>query len=142
MNRGWVGVTILAAWLSLAGCGSKYPQFERADDLAQTLKDRGVIWETSTRMSFQGMKHARIDEGIALDGDGLRVEILRITDHRTYKIMSSAAALMGLMGSVMEEKADQPPDLYRSEPFIIVIRKEPEPGQVVSILESILPRDE
>ncbi|MFC1707532.1 hypothetical protein ACFL59_12085 [Planctomycetota bacterium] len=87
------------------------------------------------------MSPGRIDEGLALEGAGLHVEILRITDERTYKIMSGMAPLLRMVGGSMKKSADKPPSLYRSKPFVIVTRAEPEAGQVESILRRILPPD-
>jgi hypothetical protein len=135
-------IAVLLGSICMVGCGGLSPKLDTAGDLAQALKDGGVAWETSSGISFGSMRYAKIDEGIALEGDGVRVDILRITDHRTYNIMSSAAALMGIMGDELDESAVQPPEIYRSEPFVIVIRNEPQSGQVASVLENILPRDE
>ncbi len=142
MIRNPVRLLVLLGSVCLAGCGGSSSKLETAEDLAQALKDRGVAWETSSDISLGSMEYAKIDEGIVLEGEGLSVEILRITDRRTYNIMSKAATFIGAMGDELDDSAVQPPDLYRSEPLVIVIRKEPQPGQVVSILEKLLPRDE
>jgi len=123
-----------------AGCAST-PPIETAADLAQALKDAGVAYDTAEPFDFSGLSPARIDEGLGLTGKDLEVAILRITDERTYKQAANAAFLLAVVKDRAPNLPAPPPDLYLSKPFAVVIRLEPQAGQVRAALKKILKED-
>ena len=124
----------------LAGCIAK-PKIETAADLAEALKQNGIAYADAEPADVNVISFAKIDEGLTLYGENLNVTILRITDPRTYKLATSATFILGFVKSVAPEMPDQPPDVYLSTPFAIVIRAEPAEGAVRAALEKIIPED-
>ncbi len=133
-------VSIITLAVALAGCATA-PRITTADDLAQALKQGGIAYDTAEPFDFSGMAPARIDEGLGLSGQNLEVAILRITDERTYKMTANAAFLLAVVKDRAPNLPAPPPDLYLSKPFAIVIRLEPEAGQVRAALKKILKED-
>lgn len=131
--------TMIAALL-LSACALQ-PRIETAVDLAAALKRHGVAFTAAEPESFGDMRYAKIDEGLTLTGENLHINILRISDPRTYKITTSATFILGLVKNVAPDMPQQPPDVYLSEPFAVVIRAEPAEGAVRAALEKIIPED-
>jgi len=127
--------------LCLAGCAST-PPIETAGQLAQALKDGGIAYESAEPFDFSGMSPAKIDEGLGLTGPNLEVAILRITDERTYKQAANAAFLLAVVKDRAPNLPAPPPDLYLSQPFAVIIRLEPQNGQVRAVLKKILKEDQ
>ncbi len=134
----------LAALATAAGCAST-PRIETADALAQALKKGGVAYDSTERLNLADLPVAKIDEGLGLTGKNLEVLILRITDERTYKVATSVSFLMAIVKDLIKETvaeaAAAPGEVYLSKPFVIVIRAEPETGQVRAALKKLLRED-
>ncbi len=67
-------VCLAYAVVLIVGCGTK---IDTAEKLAAALKRKGVNYQTIEQVDA---KHPKVDEAIALKGDNLWVEILRIED--------------------------------------------------------------
>ncbi len=132
----------LAAMLALvlAGC-TMTPPINTADDLAAALQRNGVAYATTEPVDVHSIPIAKIDEGLTLTGENLNVTILRITDPRTYKIATSATFILGFVKSAAADMPQQPPDVYLSKPFVVIIRTEPVKGGVRTALEKTVPED-
>ncbi len=139
-REGFWAALILALSVGVAGCAST-PPILTAADLAEALQRGGVAYDSAESFDFSGMAPARIDEGLGLTGQNLEVAILRITDERTYKQLGNAAFLLALVEKRAPSLPAAPPELYFSKPFAVVIRAEPEAGQVRAALEKILKED-
>lgn len=126
--------------LFLVGCNMT-PPIKTAADLAAALKRNGVAYTTATPEAVGEIPVAKIDEGLTLTGENLNVIILRITDARTYKVATSATFLLGFVKAATPETPQQPPDIYLSEPFVVLIRLEPAQGMVRTALEKTVPED-
>ncbi|MFP4501058.1 MAG: hypothetical protein ACLFTT_08670 [Candidatus Hydrogenedentota bacterium] len=99
------------------------------------------------------MRRAQIDASTALADDGLRIEILKITDERTWKAFLGASMIMtgtqSRMFDVMQH--DEPdgasdtlkqPKVYPAPPYVVVVREEPEDGMVERAFERIIGYEE
>jgi hypothetical protein len=131
-----LSLTLCAVFI--AGCVAQ-PNVETAADLADAIEDAGYAIDSRTAIDFSGMQHARIDEGYTLRGDGLLVEVLRISDARTFDLMTSASALLTAIGAKTESEALTPPDIVQRRPFVVVIRQEPEQGGIRQTVERVVP---
>jgi len=125
------------------GCGllERFLPIENADDLAAALKRRGVAYTETEPLDFSGMRFAKIEEGLRLKGEKLTVEILRIEDNRTFEMAVGAGFLMSLFGSSEETKSLDPPESVVRRPFVVVVRQEPNPGQVGAIVRELIPEE-
>jgi len=131
---------IAVAALILSACAIK-PRIESAADLAAALQRNGIVHTAATPVDVSIVRFAKIDEGLTLTGENLNVTILRITDPRTYKVATSATFILGFVKSAAPEMPDQPPEVYLSNPFAVIIRAEPAEGAVRAALEKIIPED-
>ena len=111
------------------------------DDIANVLENRGIAVESREPLPKPEGKHFRFDEAIALNGPELRVEIVRIDDEKVYKIARSAGVIIALGEYSAGQRFPGRPDLYMSQPYMIVVRQEPTPGQVHAELQKILTFD-
>ena len=111
---------------------------ESAVDVAVALQEQGVTVD-ETRALNSNFRYAKIDEGLSLSGDQLQLDILRIEDDKTYELALQARGLMAAVGEAADTEVLAPPEFYSRKPYIIVIRQEPKDGQIVAILEKILP---
>lgn len=130
-------LTILAL-AALAGCALK-PKIESASDLADALEKEGFAAQTREPIDVSDIRYAKIDEAFSMRGDGLAVDILQITDARTYDVLTSASALLTAIGGKMDSTALTPPEIVARQPFVVVIREEPEAGSVRAAVEDLLP---
>jgi hypothetical protein len=82
----------------------------------------------------------KVDEAIALKGENLWVEILRIEDERTYKLfMGMGLFLFAVEKEVGKDLPDMPANMISKKPFVIVVRQEPEKGAIKEALNRIFP---
>ncbi len=128
------------AGLAGFGCDTATP-INGVDDIADALVKRGLNVESREQVPKPTGRHFRFDESIALNGPDLRVEIIRINDEKVYKIARSAGVIIALGESVAGQRFPGRPDLYLSQPYMIVVRQEPQPGQVQAALQEILTFD-
>lgn len=113
---------------------------ETAQELADALNRHGIGYTEAEPLDFSGMRFAKIDEGLRLTGEDLRMEILRIEDPRTFEMASSAGFLLRLFDDQINESLGAP-DMFVSKPFVVIIRQEPEPGETRRALQVILPEE-
>lgn len=126
----------LAAITILACCSA--PRIDTVDALVAALERQGFAFTERTPFSLN-IRYARIDESIALEGDGLTMEILRITDRRTWGVVSDGAMILALAESRAGREFPGRPDIIVRAPFVVVVRQEPAPGAVRAAVESLLP---
>lgn len=131
-------VLILSLFL-LGGCEGK-PR--TAQSLADELKSAGVAWDSAEPFAHPVIPNLKIEEAILLKADGLHVEILRTGDERSFKLMSSAGAIL-LMASVEAKKKagtelPQKPDIVAFKPFVLVVREETTKGAVRDAATKVL----
>lgn len=129
-------ILIMAGLAGSAWVGCSRP-INTCSDLAGALRRDGVPWETSEPIEMKGMAYAKIDECVALTGEMLHVEIFRITDRRTFDNFGRAAVLLGAAEFKSGQRLPGRPDLFSHEPFVIVVRMEPEKGLVQTALNDI-----
>ena len=132
--------TALLGLLLVTACNAP-PRIETVQDLVNALKNGGISVDSTTPIDFSGMRFALIDEGVRLSGNGLHVELLRVEDERTFKLASGAGALLGLLAETVGEDFPEPPQVIARKPFIVVVRKEPEPGAIGRVLDEVLPAE-
>lgn len=133
--------TVVIVFVIIAGCGSGVT-IDSADDIGDALEREGLIVESREPVPQPKSRHVRFDETIALNGPELRVEIIRINDERVYKIARSMGVIFALGENAAGQRFPGRPDLYMSQPYMIVVRQEPESGQVQAALQKILNFDE
>lgn len=131
----WFVFISLTAVLIL-GCG----KIDTAEKLAAALKRKGIDYHTIEPVDAPAGRFAKVDEAIALKGDNLWVEILRIEDQRTYKLFLGSAVFL----FAVEKKADKdlpgmPVNVLSKKPFLLVVREEPEKDTVKQALNKIFP---
>jgi hypothetical protein len=130
----WVALPALAA--GIAGCGFT-PKPARATDVAQALQARGFSNAEQQPAEVPQLRYGHIDEAVALRGENLWIEILRIEDERTFKVLTDAGVLLLAVEVATEQPIPEKPELYAYQPFAIVVRNEPEPGQTEAALRQI-----
>ena len=121
------------------GCGKGV---NTANGLATALKRNGIEYQVIEPVDSNEFRYAKIDEAIALKGDNLWVEILRIEDEKTYKLFVVSWLLMGAAETKVQQRLPGRPDIYSKRPFVIIIRQEPQKGHVKEVLKKILPEQE
>lgn len=135
LSRGPLLAVAATVLLILSACRQPV---ESAVDVVVALQERGLHVE-ETRALHPRFRYAKIDEGLTLSGDQLQVDILRIEDEKTYELALQARGLMAAVGEAADTDVLEPPEFYSRKPYIIVIRQEPEDGQILAILQKILP---
>jgi len=124
-------LAIIILTFSIIGCGGA----NSVDDIAQVLLKGGLKYDATEKVDTSKMGYARIDESIALVGPGIRVEILKISDEKTFKIFVSIGMLAKRVdGQSPLRLKGIPKNLYTKRPFVVIVRDEPIEGQVKSIL--------
>ena len=118
------------------------PRITTATHLAKALKGEGVSYTSTERLPQPESGRFRFDEAIALVGEELRVEIIRIEDQRIYDIAKSAGVILLLAEAVAGQKFPGKPALYYRQPFIVVVRQEPVQGGVLEALDQLMPPPE
>ena len=132
-------ISAASAFVLFAVCGCTSPEkIETAADLAAALQREGLHYATQEPAKLPKMKYGRIDEGITLKADGLSVDIVRIEDERTYKAFLGVGAIIGAAEAKTGQRLPKRPDLYSRRPFVVIVREEPNPGEVKQILEAVL----
>lgn len=122
------------------GCGAGVT-INGVDDIADALEKQGLAVESREQLPKPEGKHFRFDEAIALNGPELRVEIIRIDDEKVYKIARSAGVIIALGEHSAGQRFPGRPDIFMSQPYMIVVRQEPAAGQVQAELQKILTFD-
>ena len=122
-----------------AGCGAaKTPS--TVQDLADALRAGGVTYQSTGRSELPAkVKHARIDESLVLAGENLNVEILRIEDERTFKLFRSSVMLLIAAEAKVGQALPGRPPVYVHRPFVVIVRQEPQAGQVKAALSRVWP---
>lgn len=128
----------LLGLISVTAC-NPLTRIETVDDLAKALKNKGVSYDSATPLDVSGIAFAQIEEGVRITGNGLHVELLRVEDDRTFKVVSGASALLKFLDESLGDAPVNPPDVIARDPFVVIIQAEPEPGQVRRVLEQLLP---
>jgi hypothetical protein len=135
LRRGYLALLLLPAVLLVACSG---PRVQTVEDLAAALERRGFEFTERERLHLN-IRHARIDETMSFTGDGLTVEIMHITDRRTWGVVSDGAAMLLIAEAASGAAFPGKPDIIVRQPFIVVVREEPEAGAVRAAVNAILP---
>jgi len=133
----WRHIALLGL-VSLTACAMP-PRIKTLDDLTNALKNNGIQYDSETSLDFSGMAFAHVDEGVRITGNGLHVELLRVEDDRTFQIVTGASAFLEKISQSVEDLPLDPPEVIARDPFVVVIRMEPEPGQLRRVLDRLLP---
>ncbi len=136
--RNILGLVLFVMILGV-GCGRGV---DTANGLATALKRNGIEYRVIEPVDSNEFRYAKIDEAIALKGDNLWVEILRVEDEGTYKLFVASWLLLGAAETKAQQRLPGRPDIYSKRPFIIIVRKEPQKGGVREVLKRILPEQE
>lgn len=138
----WKKLALVAALtLACTACNSK-PTINNAADLTAQLQRSGLNIESQEQLPKPKGRHFRWDEGVGLNGPDLRIEIIRIDDEKIYKIAVSAGVIIALGENEAGQRFPGRPDIYYSQPYMIVVRQEPQKGQVQAALQEIVVFDE
>ncbi len=132
-------VALLGLGLTIA-CAAP-PPIETVEDLTKALENNGITFDSATRVDLSGMGFAQVDEGVRLTGDGVHVELLRVEDEGTFKIVSSLGGLLKALNDKLGEAPLHPPDVIARYPFVVVVRKEPDTGRIRRIVDRVLPAE-
>jgi hypothetical protein len=133
-----VGVVCAAlCLLSAYGCGQG--EAPNVAELAAALRAHGVSYGVSETATLSGIRA----EGLRLTGWRLAVEVYRIADRGQMRLATAAAehaaseAKAGTDGQKTDARA-QRLKYYVREPFLVIVRSEPEEGQVAAALGQVL----
>lgn len=133
------GVAILGVMgLAIAGCGGT-KSYSTVDGLLGALEAVGLRFEERGTVPMPDGKHFRFDEGVRVSGPGLWVEIIRIDDPKVFEIAEGGAAFLALAEASSGREFPGKPEVYARQPFLVVVREEPEAGHVAGLLERVLP---
>jgi hypothetical protein len=124
-----VGVT------SIFNCGKK--EIDTAQKLADALKKEGVKYQSFEQVET---KLRKVNEVIALTGDSLRIEILRIEDEMAYKTAVVAALFRLKFDKDKEDAENKLQDVFYKKPFLVMIKQEPAKGEIKQALNKIFPK--
>ena len=124
-------VCIAVCVLALAGCGPGGPQ--TAQELAAALKEHGVAYDVSETAALPRIRA----DGLRLRGEGLEVEIYCIEDEGELEL-ASTAAMMAVAGQSQTAQGVRLRP-YVKKPFLVIVRREPQPDQVRSALDQAFP---
>ena len=115
--------------LLAAGCGRRGP--EAVPDLAAALKAEGLRYEVVETAALPRIQA----DGRRLRGEGLDVALYCIEDERDMK---RAVAAVGIVSGLAAKGAGgRELGCHVVKPFLVVVRAEPEPGQVAAALQRI-----
>ena len=118
----------------ISGCGKTLTAIQ----LATALKEKGIDYTEVEAIDTTQFKHAKINEGITLKGDGLRVEIYRISGKKDYDLFKGASTLMLVhKHETQKDLRGLPGQTYFKRPFAVIVRQEPKGGEVVKALNGI-----
>ena len=118
------------------------PDLSTADRLAKALKAKGLDYRETTPVDLAQWQSAEVDEGLTLLGDSLRVDVLRIEDIDSFQAAQRASMrLTDFQGGVRLDIVE-PIEIYARWPYVVVVRQEPDRGQVLAILQEVLPPEE
>ncbi len=122
--------------ITMTSCAIKV---STADELAEALKGEGINYDLKEPVDITKMRHARVNEAIALKGENLSIEIYRIEDERTYEIFLKTVVFLYAVDKKVEGGLPKlPKNTISKKPFVIVIREEPEKGYVKRVVNKIL----
>ena len=139
MNHRTTHIFFLVLGVALTvGCGKTV---DTVDDLATALRQNGIIYRSRETVDLSQLKYAKIDEAIALKGDKLWIEIFHIPHEKTYKLFASSSVLLRAVEVKTQRKLPGKPDVYFKKPFIIIVREEPQKGNVKKALKRIFPEE-
>lgn len=129
-------LAFVAVGLTACGGTARYPNI---DALAPAMKAEGLAYTDSRSLPAPKGRHLRIDEGRVLFSDAFWVEIMRIEDKKVFDIARRAAGILTIAEAYTERKFPGKPEIYTRAPYVIIVREEPEPGFVLSIVNALLP---
>jgi len=130
-------VFVIAVCIVMTACAMPRPT--TAQGVADGLEANGISYDSIQQAKKPEGRHFRFDEGIVLVADDLWVEIIRIEDERTFGIAEDASGLFKITEAVVGRELPGKPELYTRQPFLIIVRQEPEQGQVLEALNEVLP---
>ncbi len=124
---GWIAGLAVGVMLLLAGC-SKGPT--TATGLAGLLSKEipgGVVTGLSNPPQIPRI---RIDDSALLQTTGLKVEILKAGDTRSFKFLQGAGTIVGIANVKAKGKLPDAPSVIAKWPWVLIVREEPRPGSV------------
>jgi hypothetical protein len=129
---------LAVALLAVGGCGRREPP--GVEELAEAMRAHGCAYaggETAALPQVGGV-------GLRLTGEGLEVELYRIPDGKEFRLAVTAAAMASAgstavaAGAEAREAGRRPIGSIAREPFLVIVRREPEPGHVARALDQAL----
>jgi len=129
-------VLMIILVLFVFGCSqSAIP--DSVNKLVRSLKKHGIKYKEKQTYDSKKLKLTNLDEAVILKNDDLWIEIFKSTDEIIFNAFAKAGNAMGEMGSAMPSPFS--PQVYNHKPFIILITKEPNKGDVKKALDKIFP---
>lgn len=132
MRREALPVMLAICIAAALGCGRHGPQ--TSAELVAALKAEGVAYDVAETTALPTIR----SDGLRLKGDSLDVEVLRIEKEGELRAAVAAVALV----TGLEGEGVGAPELqsYVFKPFLIIVRREPQEGQVGEALKRIFDR--
>ncbi|KQC14515.1 MAG: hypothetical protein APR63_14095 [Desulfuromonas sp. SDB] len=116
-------------------CGEN--KIENVEELSLQLKSRGLDIVSEDSLDITSLTHARIEEAVLVQGENLKIEIYRIEDQRTFKLFIGSGILISGIEEELGEVSEIPEKMWFKQPFIVIIREEPQPGLVAEALDEV-----
>ena len=132
-----VALMLLLVAILTGGCGST--EIQTASDIVAALEKEGIKYTTVEPADISQLKKVTIDEAVVMTHDSLHVEILRIERDKHFKIFAGMRVFLAVAEAQSGKTFAGRPDIFTSQPFIIIVRHEPEKGQVRAALKKIFP---
>jgi hypothetical protein len=138
----WIPLVVFLAGIGLAfwyGQRRGEARPSTAEELAEVLRAHGIPYDSATQIADGRWTFTEIDDALTLTGEGTHVEILRIDDAETFEAAERASSRFASFQGGIVLNPQKVTRVFTRRPFVVVIREEPMPGQIVAILEEVLP---
>lgn len=124
--------------LLVAAC-TMSPKIQTVDDFVTALLEEGVAIDSLEPAPMPQGQHFRFDEGVTGKSEDLWIDILRISDRKVFDIAKSASGLLVVAEAAAGQEIPGKPEVYARYPFVVIVRLQPEGGNVLEIARKLLP---
>ncbi len=125
--------------VAAAAACTRVPRIENSADVIAYLQQAGIQIDSQEQAPKPSGEYFRFDEGIRVKGPELFLDVLRIEDRRVFDIAKSAGRLLVVTEAVAGQPIPDSPAVFARHPFVVVIRKQPQPSAVEQTLAKLLP---
>jgi hypothetical protein len=131
--------TALFLTTTLCACEAAQKGYATSAELVEALADAGLVYTDTTPLPQPTGGRFRFDECVAYSSDELWVEIIRIEDKKIFDLARQAMGILVIAQAKVGREFPGKPEAYTRQPFVIIVRQEPQPGHVLALLNQVLP---